>query len=275
MKRVLAFVIPFFIVLGVCEVLGALVAGYNIMDLGTPATEGQTLIIKLFEVTGVSFLLWGFMRIVDNEPFINLGYSIRGRFKDIVAGNVVGAGLIAVGFFFLIFMEEITYEGFSFSTKEFMTSVGVYILVAVLEESVFRGYVLRNLMRSYNKYVALVISSLLFALIHAVNPNISWFSMLDLFLAGIALGISYIYTKNLWFPIAFHFSWNFVQSHLGFNVSGQDFYSVIHTSFSSETLLNGGAFGFEGSILSIIAEVLTIILVMYYYNRYKVKKAIA
>jgi len=275
MKRVLVFVIPFFIVLGVCEVLGALVAGYNIIDLDAQATEGQTLIIKLFEVIGMSLLLWGFMRIVDNEPFVNLGYSLKGRIKDIVAGNAVGAGLIGIGFFFLIFMGEITYEGFSFSTKDFMNSVGLYILVAILEESVFRGYVLRNLMRSYNKYVALVISSLLFALLHVVNPNISWFSMLDLFLAGIALGISYIYTKNLWFPIAFHFSWNFIQSHLGFNVSGQDFYSVIQTSFSSETLLNGGAFGFEGSILSIIAEVLTILLVMYYYNRYKVKKAIA
>ena len=30
-------------------------------------------------------------------------------------------------------------------------------------------------------------------------------------IAGLFLGINYIYTRNLWFSIFFHFSWNFFQ----------------------------------------------------------------
>ena len=89
---------------------------------------------------------------------------------------------------------------------------------------------------------------------HGANPNISLFSLLGLFLAGIALGSSYMYTKNLWYPIAFHFSWNLFQSLLGFNVSGQDIYSIIEFTVPENNKINGGQFGFEGSIFSILTE---------------------
>lgn len=88
-----------------------------------------------------------------------------------------------------------------------------------------------------------------------------------MFLAGVVLGLSYIYTKNLWFPIALHLSWNLFQALLGFKVSGQDTYSIIEFEINEGNLLNGGAFGFEGSYLSIIAQTLTIVGIGIYYNR--------
>lgn len=124
-------------------------------------------------------------------------------------------------------------------------------------------------MDSFNKYIALIVSSILFALIHSFNPHIDLFSLFDLFLAGIVLGLSYIYTKNLWFPIALHLSWNLFQTLLGFNVSGKDTYSIIEFGMKERNLMNGGDFGFEGSYLSIIAEVVTIIGIGIYYNRKK------
>jgi len=122
-------------------------------------------------------------------------------------------------------------------------------------------------MISFDKYVALIISSLLFSLMHWFNPNIDLFGFIDLFLAGILLGISYVYTKNLWFPIALHFSWNLTQSFLGFNVSGQDAYSIIEFTIPENNLLNGGDFGFEGSIFSIIAQIVFIIIIVNYFNK--------
>ena len=102
---------------------------------------------------------------------------------------------------------------------------------------------------------------------HGFNPNIDLFGFLDLFLAGILLGVSYIFTKNLWFPITLHFSWNFFQSLLGFNVSGQDSYSLIEFKITEKNILNGGDFGFEGSIFSIIAQLIFISIIWYYYNK--------
>ena len=88
------------------------------------------------------------------------------------------------------------------------------------------------------------------------------------------LGISYIYTKNLWFPISLHFSWNLLETLFGFNVSGQDIYSIIEFNISERNNLNGGDFGFEGSIISIFAQLIFIFLIFKYYNKQSNKRDI-
>lgn len=102
---------------------------------------------------------------------------------------------------------------------------------------------------------------------HCINPSINLFSLLDLFLAGIVLGLPYIYTKNLWFSISMHLSWNLFQTLYGFNVSGLDTYSIIEFEIIDENLINGGGFGLEGSYLSIIAEILTLVGIEIYYKK--------
>ncbi|WP_394345110.1 CPBP family glutamic-type intramembrane protease [Formosa sediminum] len=69
----------------------------------------------------------------------------------------------------------------------------MFILVSLIEETLFRGYILKNLIISFNKYIALSISSLLFALMHSANPSINLLSFVNLFFAGMLLGTSYIY----------------------------------------------------------------------------------
>ena len=121
-------------------------------------------------------------------------------------------------------------------------------------------------MLSFNKYVALILSSLLFAVMHLANDDINLTGFIGLFFAGLLLGLCYILTKNLWLSIALHFSWNFFQSIFGFNVSGFDSYSLVITSFQNDNDWNGGAFGFEGSLLSIPFQVVAII---YIFIKYK------
>ena len=93
--------------------------------------------------------------------------------------------------------------------------MGVYIsrskFQGFSEELVFRGYLLSNFMESMNKYYALLYNSILFALMHSVNPNFNFIDFINLFLAGLLLGLPYVYTKNLWYPMSLHFAWNFFQ----------------------------------------------------------------
>jgi len=75
-------------------------------------------------------------------------------------------------------------------------------------------------MYSFGKPIALVVSAILFSIMHGQNPAFDYLAFINLFLAGVMLGLPYIFNKNLWFPIALHFSWNFFQSLFGFKVSG-------------------------------------------------------
>ena len=107
---------------------------------------------------------------------------------------------------------------------------------------------MKNLLESFNPYAALFVSSLFFSLIHGANPNVTLLGLSNIFLAGIFLGASYVFTKNLWFPIALHFSWNFFQAMFGFKVSGLDSYSIIKFDIIENNYINGGEFGFGGEI---------------------------
>jgi membrane protease YdiL (CAAX protease family) len=131
----------------------------------------------------------------------------------------------------------------------------VMIMVVIGEELMFRGYILRRFMAVHNKYMALLVSSLLFMLAHAFNSHLGVLPVINLFLAGVLLGSYYIYTQNLWFPIGLHFTWNFVQGPvLGYAVSGADLESiVVQQPLEGMDWLTGGAFGFEGSVLCTVA----------------------
>jgi membrane protease YdiL (CAAX protease family) len=268
-QRILLLILPYFFIVGIFQIIGSATVGVDITNLEAEHTSIQDLIINLFGLAGTFLVLWFFIKFIDKEQFIELGFQTKSRLGEFIIGIIIGLIIMSFGYFILIYLEEIYFEKINFDFKELIISLSLFTIVAVVEETLLRGYVLKNLMNSFNKYLALIISSILFSLMHWANPNIDLFSLFDLFLAGILLGLSYLYTKNLWFPIALHLSWNLFQTLLGFNVSGQDTYSIIEFQIKESNLVNGGAFGFEGSYLSIIAQIITIIGIGIYYNRKK------
>lgn len=270
-QRVLLIIIPYIFIVGFFQFIGVLIAKVNLNNYKPNAiTSEQNLIISLFDSLGIFLLLWLCMKFIDKEKFIKLGFYRKNKLYDFISGLLIGVLIMALGFFLLKIINQIKFEQFNFDFFELIISICFYSLVALAEETLFRGYILRNLMYSFNKYIALIVSSILFSLIHGANPNMDWFSFLDLFLGGVLLGTSYIYTKNLWFPIALHFSWNFFQSLFGFNVSGQDFYSLIEITIIEKNILNGGDFGFEGSIFSTIFQIICVILIHNYYSKIEI-----
>src|SRR5258708_25291372 len=144
-------------------------------------------------------------------------------------------------------------------------------LIAFSEELVFRGYILGNLLDSVgNKWVALVLSSVLFAAFHFTNPGIHTLAFVNLLLAGLLLGINYIYTRNLWFSFLFHLSWNFFQGPiLGFRVSGLNLPTLLVAEPKGDLFITGGEFGLEGSILNTTVSVIALcVLALVFEKKY-------
>ena len=258
-------------VIFVSEIIGYLLIvffGFEVLKSGTETSFNETslAIQKIFSLLITLLLIWVFMRYIDKQHFIKLGFQINNRFKDFLCGILLGFSIMFVAFLILLFLEQITFTGLNFDINRILVLILLFVVGSVYEEVIFRGYVLKNLLETFNPIKALFISSLFFSIIHGSNPNVTILGLSNIFLAGFFLGTSYIFTKNLWFPVALHFSWNFFQSIFGFRVSGLDFYSVIEFDIIENNFLNGGEFGFESSILSNAILVLSTLLIWKYFS---------
>ena len=259
-----------FLLLIIPYVLGPvilLIAGYDLSKMSSGKIDLNTMIILEYSmIFFMVILLWLFMKFIDKQPFIQIGLQTKGRLREFNYGIFLGFIIMGAAFLFLFSINEIVFVDFSFNLNKVLLSIILFTGVSVFEEVVFRGYMLKNLLESFNPYLALFISSIFFSLIHGYNPNVTTLGLCNIFLAGFFLGASYVFTKNLWFPIALHFSWNFFQSMFGFKVSGLDSYSIIEFTIPENNMLNGGEFGFESSYLSIIILILGIFIIWNYFK---------
>lgn len=138
---------------------------------------------------------------------------------------------------------------------ELMAGAWLYLAVAVNEELLFRGYPFQRLMRGMVTWIALLLMGLWFAYAHWDNPgmtgSVKAWATLNIFLAGLLLGLAYLKTRRLALPMGIHLGWNWTQgSLLGFGVSGtMDTRGWVNPIFDGRPeWLTGGAFGLEASL---------------------------
>ena len=231
------------------------------------------LILTAFQVMGSFLALWLATKFIDRKPLMSIGLSVKDKANEMLIG--LGFALAFIGGLFLVLwlVGAINITGYvGFKPGVFIVSMMLF-MAAFDEELIFRGYILNNMMDSTsNRWVALAGSSLLFALLHSGNPSVwsTWVPMTELFAAGFILGISYTFTKNLWFPTFFHFGWNFFQGLFGFEISGinVDSWKMISHENTGNVpdIVSGGAFGIEGSVITLSCTIICTYLIFKYYN---------
>jgi membrane protease YdiL (CAAX protease family) len=138
-----------------------------------------------------------------------------------------------------------------------MASAAVFFLVAaVWEEVLFRGYLFQTLMQGITFLPAMIVMAVFFAVGHMNNPNASTYGIINVGLAAIWLSFAYLKTRGLWLPCGLHFGWNFTQTSIyGFPTSGADFTdkTIVRLTQSGPEWITGGAFGPEGGVLATLA----------------------
>lgn len=209
-------------------------------------------------------------------PLSLLGMSLRGRGKDLLAGLGVAVLLYAVGFGTSLLMGTVEIASVQWVPRDLLGTLLFFLLVAVTEEVMLRGFVLgRMLSAGMNRFVALFLSSALFSAMHLFNPNFALLPFVNILLAGCLLGASFLYTRNLCFPVVLHWFWNWLQGPvLGYEVSGMDSGETLLTlRLTGSDLLTGGSFGFEGSLLCTVLLVVGTLAIVAYYERRGRKEA--
>lgn len=220
----------------------------------------------------IVLITWLIRKLIDRKNFLSLGFSFKGYSNEAAIGFCASASILGIGTLLLIATGAIFYTGFDFSIS-LLSGVILMKAVAISEEVIFRGYILSNLLQSANRWIALSISSAVFALVHLGNPGISALAIINIIVAGFLLGLNYIYTKNLWFSIFFHFSWNYFQGTiLGYKVSGLPMSGGLRQMVSGSDIWTGGTFGFEGSVLCTILLVVCFFIFMYFFSTRYIQK---
>lgn len=197
--------------------------------------------------------------LIHNKPKLNFGRVNKGL-KQMLMG--ISIGIISFIVIFVVFIATGVARISNFneiSTTGVGLAIGIYLFVGVTEEIFSRAVVGSILKESNSLFVVYLVSSMLFSGIHLRNTGIGIVPLINLIFAGLIMIDMYIRTGNLWMSIGFHFSWNFIQSFLGFSVSGTgNSGSILTLLFTGNTLITGGAFGAEGSIIASIILLLTI-----------------
>lgn len=261
------YIVSFLFLSVVFSVLGYAIIGFS--GIGA-LTLSQYAVIQFATLLAAVLPACFILTYFDKRPLSDLGLSVKGRGKDFLYGLLAAVFLYGVGFGLSLALGEVKITGVRLNITDLAGSFGVFILVALTEEIMVRGYILGRLLRTrLNKFLSLGISSVLFSLMHFFNPDVAFLPMLNLVLAGCLLGVAFLYTRNLWFPISLHLFWNWLQGPvLGYKVSGITLCpSLLQLQLPENNILNGGAFGFEGSILCTILMILMTGFIIWYFER--------
>jgi membrane protease YdiL (CAAX protease family) len=194
-----------------------------------------------------------------NHGHWDLGLSPRFAPRELAFGALFAVALIGGADLIIMAVSPLRHiRGHGFPILD---TIVLFIPAALHEELVFRGYPYQ-LLRGVNRPFAIVLSSMLFAGLHAGNDDVTWLALVNIFLGGVILALAYERYRRLWMPIGLHFTWNIMSGPiLGYDVSGfTSSRSLLVAVVGGPAILTGGDFGIEGSIVLTAMEILFVAL---------------
>ena len=231
---------------------------------GSPAllSGGVNLLAAVLSV-------WLAGRLLDKRPFSAFGFHLgAGWWLDLLFGMVLGALLMTVIFLVELGLGWVRVTGAfeTYGTRapfavSMLLPTASFLCIGLYEETVFRGYQLKNAAEGLNYpsvgprgavLLAWVASSVFFGALHAGNPSATPQSTFNIVLAGLMLGFGYVLSGELAIPIGLHITWNLFQGAIyGFPVSGLGPFdaTLLVTEEGGPDLWTGGSFGPEGGLL--------------------------
>lgn len=239
---------------GILGVLGRYFLG-TLVDI---SYAGLLLLTTLISCLGITFSILIARRLLDRRTFSSLG--LKGNIQaiyDLLVGFALSGLMIAIIFILLRAVGWLQVESLAWQVEGWKSIAASILIMLVLqtlvgwqEELLIRGYWLQNLSDGLSQSLGVLFSSVLFALVHVGNPNLSWQAYLGLFISGLFLAYSYLRTKQLWLPIGLHIGWNLFEGTVfGFPVSGQYFYQLIRQTVSGPDIITGSTFGPEAGLV--------------------------
>ena len=225
------------------------------------------LYYELFSFVIILFLFIFWVKVIEKNALSSLGFVKRNWLKYLGWGIMFS--LVQMGVIALVYQVSGigSFELNELSLEPILFILGLFpfwLLQGGTEEVATRGWLLTRIAARTNLPLAIAISSSLFGFLHLGNSGVTFLSVLNIVLDGVLAGLLLIYTDSIWLVVAQHGTWNYLQGNLlGFQVSGTgaDVSIFSFTMGSGPDWLTGGEFGAEGSIITTLVLLLSLVIV--------------
>ncbi len=225
------------------------------------------LYYELFSFVFILLLFIFWVKVIEKNSLSTLGFVKKNWLKYLGWGILIS--LLQMGVIALVYQVGGigTFELNELSLEPILFILGLFpfwLLQGGTEEVATRGWLLTRIAARTNLPLAIGISSSLFGILHLGNSGVTFTSLLNIVLDGVLAALLFIYTDSIWLVVAQHGTWNYVQGNLlGFQVSGTGADASIFsfTMGSGPDWLTGGAFGAEGSIITTLVLLVSLVIV--------------
>jgi len=224
--------------------------------LGEENLDPQGVLTQWLTLSSALIATFVFLRLVEKLPWSTIGLHAQAASPQVmVRGTALGAGAIGAASLMLVAVQQLRIvpapDGSWWGTAGY--AAAVLLPAAFFEEVAMRGYVFSVLRRTAGWKTALVVTSVVFGLLHAGNPGADVQSMVAVIVAGFFLGAVFLATGSLYAVGAAHFAWNWTMAGLlhtpvsGLTMPTPDY----RTIDSGPDWLTGGTWGPESGFAAV------------------------
>lgn len=267
--KTLANIFIYFILFLIGDLFGSLIFDFIFLFIKFPIKEIYIIPRMIGSLFLTIFLFWFYTTKIlhlDSSYFrINLNIKKYGTLISILLPIFVLCIFIIIGRF----------EFNTFSISKILLIIIYSMLIAlksgITEEILFRGYIMKLLEDRWNKYIAILVPSFIFSLVHI--PSMEKFNIISIILlivSGTLVGTMFSLITYKWNSISnsalLHTLWNFfIITDIAHITTAQNAYGnplLSVTIPSNNILLTGGGFGVEASLIAIIGYIITCIFII-------------
>ena len=226
--------------------------------------ESELRNITIFGLMALMLALW--LRGFEGRQLWTLGLERKSVARPILVGWLVSVVMIAVA------VGVSALVGGATATPNLTALGGLTALALSLivipsrfvqggaEELIFRGWMLPTLGVRYRPWIGVLVSSLVFSILHVANAGLLPLAILNIALIGLFIALYALREGSLWGVIGLHAGLNWAQTNLfGLSASGHTVgATLMNVQLTGSELITGGAFGIENSLTMTVVMVIAV-----------------
>ena len=259
-KEIRRFIVLFFILILVISIVQFMFYDMN--------AQVQTPLNFLFVHLSFIFspiLIYFYITKIEKRSLRSIGFTkgnfISSTLKGLLIGILIILAIVIIGVLF----GQFKYSGMDLSSCLLLIIYFIgYGVQSFGEEIYCRGWALTYFARRHSILFAIFASNIVFIIPHLGNDGFNIMSIVNIFLIGTLFAIIFLKYDNIWICGGIHTAWNFLLGPVfGLNVSGSATHSLLKFTTASPSILNGGTFGPESSLIVSFVVIVAILIYVY------------